>query len=92
VHNKAEIDLEFLEKVEERLNSLNINIAEDRNLGPQFKIGHSYVTPPLNTKIKKPGAWFRGVVESEIGPLLEEYWFDDTERAHKARDALTEGI
>lgn len=92
VHLKAGIDIEFLKIVEQRLVSLNNEIAKDRNLGPQFKIGHSYVTPPLNTKIEDASEWFRGVVESEIGPLLEEYWFDDIERATKSRDALIEDI
>lgn len=92
VNKKADIDITFLEEVERRLVSLNNDISKDRNLGPQFKIGHSYVTPPLNTKIEDSSAWFRDVVESEIGPLLEEYWFDDLERANKARDALVEDI
>jgi len=92
VHGKAGIKIDFLVLIEQRLVSLNNEISKDRNLGPQFKIGHSYVTPPLNTKIEDSAAWFRGVVETEIGPLLEEYWFDDIERANKARDALVEGI
>jgi hypothetical protein len=92
VNTKADIDISFLEKVEERINSLNDEIAKDRNLGPQFKIGHSYVTPPLNTKIEDSSLWFDGVVAYEIGPLLEEYWFDDMERANKAKNALVDWI
>ena len=92
VHNKASIDIEFLALIQQRLISLNNEISKDRSLGPQFKIGHSYVTPPLNSKIEDAPAWFRGVVESEIGPLLEEYWFDDIERATKSRETLIEGL
>ncbi|WP_232323402.1 McrB family protein [Photobacterium sp. J15] len=92
VNKKAGIDIGFLEMIEQRLVSLNNEISDDRNLGPQFKIGHSYVTPPLNTKIEDSSSWFHGVVEYEIGPLLEEYWFDDIERANKARDTLVKGI
>lgn len=92
VHSKAGIDNDFLQLIEQRIVSLNNEISKDRNLGPQFKIGHSYVTPPLNTKIENAAAWFHGVVETEIGPLLEEYWFDDIERATKSKDALIEGI
>ncbi|PHS00275.1 MAG: AAA family ATPase [Oceanobacter sp.] len=92
VHSKAGIDNDFLQLIEQRIVSLNNEISKDRNLGPQFKIGHSYVTPPLNTKIEDAAAWFQGVVETEIGPLLEEYWFDDIERAIKSKDALVEGI
>lgn len=92
VNSKSGIDNDFLQLIEQRLVSLNNEISKDRNLGPQFKVGHSYVTPPLNTKIDDAAAWFHGVVETEIGPLLEEYWFDDIERAIKSKDALIEGI
>jgi 5-methylcytosine-specific restriction protein B len=92
VSRKAGIDLEFLEQIEQRLTKLNDDIAKDRNLGPQFKVGHSYVTPPLSIKIEDAFSWFRSVVEYEIGPLLEEYWFDDLDRANKAQNALLEGI
>ncbi|EOX1555525.1 McrB family protein [Vibrio cholerae] len=92
VNSKSGINEDFLQSIEQRIVSLNNEISKDRNLGPQFKIGHSYVTPPLNTKIDDATAWFQGVVETEIGPLLEEYWFDDIERAIKSKDALIEGI
>jgi len=35
--------------------------------------------------------WFQQVVETEIGPLLEEYWFDAPDEAEQARDALLAG-
>ena len=46
VNDKCDIPLGFLESIEQRMNSLNDQIAADRTLGPQFRIGHSYVTPP----------------------------------------------
>ncbi|MGL5740727.1 MAG: McrB family protein, partial [Plesiomonas shigelloides] len=61
VNSKSGIDNDFLQLIEQRLVSLNNEISKDRNLGPQFKIGHSYVTPPLNTKIDDAAAWFHGV-------------------------------
>jgi 5-methylcytosine-specific restriction protein B len=36
--------------------------------------------------------WFRQVVETEIGPLLEEYWYDNLERAQAAKRRLLEGF
>ena len=92
VHKNAGVSLGVLKKIGQRLTSLNDEIEKDRNLGPQFKIGHSYLTPNSVTKISDPIAWYKRVVESEICPLLEEYWFDDIERAHKERDALFEGF
>ena len=31
------------------------------------------------------------VAETEIGPLLEEYWFDSSKTAKEALDRLVEG-
>ena len=36
-------------------------------------------------------AWFRQVVETDIGPLLAEYWFDAPAEAQKAVERLTQG-
>lgn len=92
VFSKNSIDIDFLKLIEKRLISLNDEISRDRNLGPQFKIGHSYVTPSQNSRVDDATEWFLGVVETEIGPLLEEYWFDDIERVTKAINSLVEGL
>ena len=92
VHDQCKIDEEFLSQVEERMNALNEQIAGDSNLGAQFKIGHSYVTPPPGHAISDPNEWFKQVVETEIGPLLDEYWFDTLNTAQKAREQLLEGF
>ena len=80
----CDISEDFLRNVERRMVSLNQAITSDQNLGRQFRVGHSYVTAPPNTPIDNPQAWFGEVVETEIGPLLEEYWFDPSDEA-KAR-------
>jgi hypothetical protein len=70
-----------------RMNELNQEISSDRvNLGPGFQIGHSFFTP--RTKVADEAAWFRRVVETEVYPLLEEYWFDSPEQADLSRDRL----
>ena len=86
VREKCGIDPGFLADIKERMTRLNDTIAADNSLGPQFRIGHSYVTPV--TKIDNPGEWFKQVVETEIGPLLDEYWFDDLEKAKDAKTGL----
>ena len=68
--------------IQTRMKALNQEIADDRALGAQFQIGHSYVTP--HEPVHGPSAWFADVVRSEIGPLLHEYWFDAPEQAEKA--------
>jgi len=92
VHNKSGIELDVLEGIEQRLVALNEDIASDRSLGAQFKVGHSFVTPAFNSSIDDAQEWFRQVVETEIGPLLDEYWFDDLEKSAKACSKLLEGL
>jgi 5-methylcytosine-specific restriction protein B len=91
VHKKAEIPLDALRQIEQKIIALNKIIAEDARLGPQFQVGHSYVTAesPLNGTARE---WFAEVVNTEIFPLLEEYWFDDAKEAMKQRDMLLEGL
>ncbi len=92
VHKNFELSIEFLREIEYRILKLNEKISNDSQLGPQFKIGHSFLTPARGNKIKNPQKWFRQVVETEIRPLLEEYWFDDIEKAQKAAEELLNGI
>lgn len=92
VHAQSGIDSDLLAEIETRLNALNNGIAADTELGPQFRIGHSYVTPPFGVPIADGREWFRQVVETEIGPLLDEYWFDALEKSRKARESLLAGF
>jgi hypothetical protein len=69
------------------MGELNQAIETDRtNLGPGFRIGHSFFTP--SRTVDDPEAWYRRIVETEIHPLLEEYWFDAPEMADQWRDQL----
>jgi MrcB-like, N-terminal domain/AAA domain (dynein-related subfamily) len=64
----------------EGMSELNAAIADDKiNLGPGFQIGHSFFTPGDQQSVGD--VWFRQVVDTEIRPLLEEYWFDDPAKA-----------
>lgn len=74
---------DFLTEIERRIVQLNETIEAFPGLGPQFRIGHSFVTPPTDTKISEPSEWFQQVVETEIGPLLEEYWYDTRDKARE---------
>lgn len=83
------IDPAYANDIRGRLESLNKEISEDDRLGPQFRIGHSYVTPATGSVIPSALRWFRQVVATQIGPLLREYWYDDkTNRAAKALERL----
>jgi len=81
---------DVLDLVRDRMAVLNDEIAADRALGPQFRVGHSYITP--TDPLDDPKAWFRDTVDTEIGPLLEEYWFDTPERAADTIARLRDGF
>ncbi|WP_298285268.1 AAA family ATPase [Acidocella sp.] len=79
-------------EIETRIGALNAEIAASVSLGPQYRVGHSYVTPDVDENVLDGAAWFRAKVETEIGPLLDEYWYDATETAQKARIKLLTGF
>lgn len=74
-------------KIVSRMNALNEVIAADaKNLGPGYQIGHSYFCP--RNGIKPGEDWYRRVIESEIVPLIQEYWFDNEQKVKEQRSAL----
>lgn len=84
------LDGDMVDLIRARLTALNDEISADRTLGPQFRVGHSYITP--TEPLDDPKAWFQDVIETEIGPLLDEYWFDAPERATEAMTRLRDGF
>ena len=46
------------------------------------------MTPDMDDRVTDGRVWFRARVETEIGPLLDEYWYDAPERAKEARAKL----
>ncbi|MFE6254550.1 AAA family ATPase [Agromyces sp. NPDC057865] len=79
-------DLKLLEVYGKRLNALNETIANDGSLGRQYCVGHSFFTPHLSigeTGLDTP-QWWQRVIETDIRPLLEEYWFDQPDTARAA--------
>jgi hypothetical protein len=78
---------DLITKIVSRMGELNQAIEADRvNLGPGFRIGHSFFTP--SELLNDAETWYKRVVETEIYPLLEEYWFDAPENADQWRDQL----
>jgi 5-methylcytosine-specific restriction protein B len=88
ITEKCGIDAALASDIERRMNNLNVAIAADPRLGPQFRIGHSYVTPTEQTEDGATRDWFVQIVETEIGPLLDEYWFDAPAKSRQAREIL----
>ena len=89
VHENFEvIEPDMLGRIGDAMTSLNERIAENRMLGPNFKIGHSYAIPKTNDEIPDAKTWWKRVVEYKIGPLLREYWFEDPETALAEKNKL----
>jgi hypothetical protein len=74
----------------ERMMALNDAIAADTtNLGRGYRIGHSFFTPG-GVQGERGAAWYKAVVETEIVPLLQEYWFDQPDKVAHWRARLLE--
>lgn len=56
-----------------QIEQLNIVIENDESLGQGFKIGHSYFCNATEVT----DAWLNSIIDYEIVPLLNEYWFDE---------------
>ena len=65
----------------EQIKILNAEISEDKMLGKGFCIGHSYF---CNCKVEE----LRSIVDYEILPMLEEYYFDNAENFQRWKDNL----
>lgn len=70
--------------------NLNKAIAEDPALGPGFAIGHSYLAKAANAE--PDDTWLFSVVEDELIPLLEEYWFDEPAKAEEWASKLRAAV
>jgi 5-methylcytosine-specific restriction protein B len=57
-----------------QIEQLNVAIENDESLGQGFKIGHSYFCNATEVT----DAWLNSIIDYEIVPLLNEYWFDET--------------
>lgn len=87
---RSGLEDELIAEIESRITDLNGKIETAVSLGPQFRIGHSYLTP--DGTVEEGAAWFRSKVETEIGPLLDEYWYDSPDTAREAKQKLLVGL
>lgn len=63
---------------------LNEKIRKDDSLGSGFEIGHSYFCNQESINDN----WLHSVIEFDIIPMLQEYWFDDRSKADEWRNTL----
>ena len=72
-----------LARVVAGVRALNTAIAADASLGEGFCIGHSYFCRPDLTELspEEVHEWLESVIAYDVAPQLEEYWFDQPEKA-----------
>jgi 5-methylcytosine-specific restriction enzyme B len=77
---RQDVPEETVSRINERMGYLNQAIRDDRrNLGPGFEIGHSYFVPSGEEETLDQ-TWYEAIIETEVAPLLKEYWFDQPTR------------
>lgn len=82
-------DADTVNMLNDRLYALNEIIADEEKsgLGKGFCIGHSYFcTKPVADQT--PDQWYRTIIKFEISPLLDEYWWDDKDKANECKKEL----
>ena len=90
-HLKAnQISDRMITTIRQRMTSLNDSIAQDTtNLGRGFCIGHSFFCR-VRPEAQSEAEWYRSIIETEIMPLLREYWFDSVSRVQEWQQRLLE--
>lgn len=83
----GQVESSLATQIDGAFSRLNKVIERDeRNLGHGFRIGHSYFcSGPAD---QDPKDWYSSIIDTEIAPLLEEYWFDNRSRATKEIEQL----
>ncbi|MGP6175205.1 AAA family ATPase [Corynebacterium sp. A21] len=87
---------DVLEFFGEQIRDVNTMIAEDPSLGRHYCLGHSFFVPLQDLDAEDPDAatsqWLEEILATEIQPLLEEYWFDQPEKADEALALLRQKL
>ncbi|WP_156291359.1 AAA family ATPase [Oceanobacillus salinisoli] len=76
----------IISRILNSIEKINNKIRDDFQLGRDYEIGHSFFTT-IPDEVDE-NAWYEAIIEYEIKPLLEEYFFD---RPEEVTDLL-EGI
>ncbi len=74
-----------LDKLVNEVKNLNKAISNDKSLGAGFCIGHSYFCGHTEDENDN---WIDEIVNYDIIPMLNEYWFDDLDNVKKWTDLL----
>lgn len=73
------IDNHIFDNLIDIIKELNAEIGKDASLGRGFRIGHSYFC----SQTIYSEDWLKRVINYDIIPMLNEYWFDDETKCQK---------
>ena len=82
------VDTATINKLAQKIGDLNKAIGESRDLGDGFQVGHSYFCSTNGCSSGEWDQWLQDIFDTEILPLLQEYWVDDSEELQKHTDKL----
>ena len=82
------VDTTTVKKLVQKIGDLNKAIGESRDLGDGFQVGHSYFCSTNGYSSGEWDQWLQDIFDTEILPLLQEYWVDDSEELQKHTDKL----
>lgn len=85
---KEELEDERFERLINCVENLNLEIESDESLGKGFCIGHSYFSNLKTTE----GDMLNRIIEYEIIPLINEYWFDEPSKVEDWENKLRGSI
>lgn len=77
---------DMIQKIVERFTELNKTISDDPSLGADFAIGHSYFCDNDQPITEES---YKAIIKYDIKPILDEYWFDNKNKAQQVADKLT---
>jgi 5-methylcytosine-specific restriction protein B len=82
------MNAELVQLIVDKMSALNRTIREDPLLGENYQIGHSFFCPKGDNFSGLDQNWYLGIVQTEIVPLLKEYWFDNPQKSEDAERGL----
>ena len=81
---QAALANEHFDRLIKNVKELNKAIAADESLGEGFELGHSYFCGQKTVT----DDWLHQVINYDLVPMLQEYWFDNRKEVEKWKNAL----
>ena len=87
--NNKNVNAKTIDRIVNNISKVNQQISDDNfELGDGYCIGHSYFCPKGNLSDSCGDQWYEQIIEYEIKPLINEYYFDKPDQASEFIDTL----